>query len=237
MTVDSYSEHYSVNKFSVFKSYNNIFYLVYSTKNKSIIFHDLINNKKISDIKNAHSNNISYLLHFFDEINKKEYILSCSYEDNNLKLWDLNNLENLLCLININSQGGLRSASILKDTGQNYIITSNCQYLDEISDPLKVYDFKGNKVKEIEDSNETTFFIDSFYDNKSFINYIITGNIDCAKSYIFNQNKLYHKYFNTKKENHSVKIDNSEEIIKLIVASGDGYIRIWDFHSGILIKA
>ncbi len=122
LTVDSYSEHYSVNKFSVFKSYNNIFYLVYSTKNKSIIFHDLINNKKISEIKNAHSNDISYLLHFLHEINKKEYILSCLYKDNNLKLWDLNNLENLLCLININSQGGLKSACILKDNGQNYII-------------------------------------------------------------------------------------------------------------------
>ena len=239
LTVDSYSAHCSENKFSVFKSNNNIFYLVYSTKNKSIIFHDLINNKKISEIKNAHCKNISYLLHFFDEINKKEYILSCSYEDNNLKLQDLYNLENLLCLININSQGGLRSASILKDNGENFIITSNCQYLfEEISEPLKVYDFKGNKVKEIENSNETTFFIEIFYDNKSFINYIITANFGCARSYIFSQNKLYHKYDNnTKKENHSVKIDNSEEIIKLIVASGDGYIRIWDFHSGILIKA
>ena len=61
-------------------------------------------------------------------------------------------------------------------------------------------------MKEIEDSNETTFFIDIFYDNKSSINYIIIGNTDCAKSYIFNQNKLYHKYCSvTKKENHSLK--------------------------------
>jgi len=93
-------------------------------------------------------------------------------------------------------------------------------------------------VKEIENSNETTNFIDIFYDNKSFINYIITCNTGCAKSYIFSQNKLYHKYYNIKKEeNYSVKIDNSEEIIKLLVASGDGYIRIWDFHLRILIKA
>ena len=93
-------------------------------------------------------------------------------------------------------------------------------------------------MKEIENSNETTNFIDIFYDNKSFINYIITCNTGCAKSYIFSQNKLYHKYYNIKKEeNYSVKIDNSEEIIKLLVASGDGYIRIWDFHLRILIKA
>ena len=146
LTVDSYSEHYSENKFSVFKSFNNIFYLVYLTINKSIIFYDLFNDKKISEIKNSYSNNISYILHFLDEINKKEYIISCSYEDNNLKLWDLNNLENLLCLNNINKKGGLRAVSILKDNGQNYIITSNSQYFEQISEPLKVFDFKGNKV-------------------------------------------------------------------------------------------
>ena len=97
---------------------------------------------------------------------------------------------------------------------------------------------KGNKLKEINNSNESTFFIDTYYDYKSSTNYIITANVDCAKSYIFNQNKLYRKYYNiTKDENHSLKIDNSEEILKLIVACGDGYIRIWNFHSAVLLKS
>ena len=238
VTVDSYAEHFSEFKFIAFKSLNNIFYLVYSTKNRSIILYDIINNTKISEIKNAHSSDINYFLHFLDEVNKKEYIISCSFKDNNLKSWDLTNLECILNLNNINNQGGLRTVCVLKENKNNFIITSNSMYLNTISDPIKVFDFKGNKLKEIDNSNESTFFIDTYYDYKSSTNYIITANVDCAKSYIFNQNKLYRKYYNiTKDENHSLKIDNSEEILKLIVACGDGYIRIWNFHSAVLLKS
>ena len=31
-------------------------------------------------------------------------------------------------------------------------------------------------------------------------------------------------------------MDNSENIVKLVVSCGDRYIRIWDFHKGILLK-
>ena len=37
-------------------------------------------------------------------------------------------------------------------------------------------------------------------------------------------------------ENHYMKIVNNEKIVKLIVSCGDDYIRIWDFHLGILLK-
>ena len=63
-------------------------------------------------------------------------------------------------------------------------------------------------------------------------------NVTCFTSYNYNKNEIYHKYNNnsTNDENHSMKIDNSENIVKLIVSCGDGYIRIWDFHEGILLK-
>ena len=135
VTVDSYAEHFSEFKFIAFKSLNNIFYLVYSTKNRSIILYDIINNTKISEIKNAHSSDINYFLHFLDEVNKKEYIISCSFKDNNLKIWDLTNLECILNLNNINNQGGLRTVCVLKENKNNFIITSNSMYLNTISDP------------------------------------------------------------------------------------------------------
>ena len=95
-----------------------------------------------------------------------------------------------------------------------------------------------NKIKEIDNSKEKTFFIDIYYDNKESINYIITGNTTWATSYNYNKNEIYHKYNYDSEydEIHSMKIDNSEQIVKLIVASGDGYIRIWDFNLGILLK-
>ena len=38
------------------------------------------------------------------------------------------------------------------------------------------------------------YFIDIYYDNDLFKNYIITGNKGYIKSYDYNKNKLYHKY-------------------------------------------
>ena len=119
-----------------------------------------------------------------------------------------------------------------KYNNQNYIATCN----DE--DSIKVFDFKGNKIKEINDSKDSAFFIDIYYDNNLFKNYIITGNEGYAKSYEYNVNKLYHKYSENDniKGHMSIIINKKKEIIKLIESCCDGNIRIWNFHSGILLK-
>ena len=56
---DSYN-----NSFCTFKSINNIFHLIYSTKDKSIIFMDLINNQKLNEVKEAHNEEISSFRHY-----------------------------------------------------------------------------------------------------------------------------------------------------------------------------
>jgi WD40 repeat protein len=73
-------------------------------------------------------------------------------------------------------------------------------------------------------------------------NYILAGNNSFIKSYDFNENKIYHKYVDKTEgddgdnEDHDSIIILNEEIIKIIESSEDGNIRIWDFHSGILLK-
>ena len=107
---------------------------------------------------------------------------------------------------------------------------------------IKVFDFNGKKIKEINDSKDNTIFIDSYYDNKVSENFIITGNIGHAKSYDYTNNKIYHTYIDIKdkdKENRdhdSLIINDKEDIIKLIDSCEDGNIRIWDFHKGLLLK-
>ena len=76
--------------------------------------------------------------------------------------------------------------------------------------------------------------IDNYYDKKSSKYYIITGNKGYIKS---NENKLFYKYSDNDNYSHmSFLIYDKEEIIKLIDSSRDGNIRIWNFHSGILLK-
>ena len=239
LTIDSYAERFSDYKFIIFRSINNILSLVYATKNNSIILYDIINNQKIAEIKNANSSIITSFRHFLDKIKKIDYIISISSNDNSIKLWNIYNFECILNLNDIYKEGWLLSACFLNDNNQIYIITCNCNYSFSNSiNLIKIFDFKGNKIKEIKDSEDNAFFIDNYYDNKSSINYIITGNEGYVKSYNYNENKLFFKYNNNSinKEVHSIKIDDSENITKLIASCGDGYIRIWNFHSGQILN-
>ena len=237
LVIDSYAYNCIDNTYITFKLSNKIIYLIYSNKNNSIISYDITNNQKIKEIKNAHNNYIRNFRYYFDKINNENLILSISI-DNDIKLWNLKNWENFLNLKNINNEGNIYSACFLNSNNNNYILTSNSNK-NGICESIKVLDFKGNKIKEINDSNENTVFIDSYYDNKLYKTYIITGNEGYIKSYDYTENKLYHKYNdnNDNKEDHdSIIINDKEKIIKIIESCEDGNIRIWNFHSGDLLN-
>ena len=151
--------------------------------------------------------------------------------DGNIKLWNINILE---CLFNINKATFLYSACFLTDKDQTYIVTGNIF--------IKVYDLKGNIVKEISEPNERSYIIEFFYGQKLLKNFIITGNEDQVKSIDYDNSKLYRKYFsNIEDEEESIPhnslfIYDKNELIKLIESCLDGYIRIWNFHTGELLK-
>ena len=117
-------------------------------------------------------------------------------------------------------------------------MASNCQFCGT-SESIKIFDLKGNEIKIINDSNDNTIFIDSYYDKKKSKNYIITGNSGYIKSYDYINNKIYHIYKDKKDDDNShdsLIISDKEEIIKIIDSCEDGNIRIWNFHSGDLIN-
>ena len=226
--------------FTVFNSINNILYLIYSNENKSMICYDLNNQRKINEIKNIHDEFITNFRHYLDEINKRDLVMSLSRNDNNIKIWNINDFECILDIKNVNQNGYIYSACFLKDNSQNYIIASNRNMEGEPS-PIKIFNFKGQKIDEIKDSKDHTFFIDTFYDTIFNKNFIITGNFGYVKSFDYSKNELYHKYDDNKCDNNdrfhcSIIIKNNERKIKLIESSGDGFIRIWNFHSGLLLN-
>ena len=228
---DSYSDLYLVNTFIAFKSINNLFILIYVNNINSIISYDIINNIKINEIKTAHEAFITNLRYFFDINNKRDLFISISCDDNNIKLWNNYNYECLLDIKNINEKGNLYSACFLKDNNQNFIITSN----NGFSDLIKVFDFKGNKIKDINNSNEDMVFIDTYYEKKLLKNFIIACTRNYTLSFDFNKNEFYKAYWDNNSPRHFV-INNKEEIVELIESNIDGNIRIWNFHSGLLLK-
>ena len=235
ITKDAFSYFYLDNIFTVFNSFNDILTIVYATKDKSIVSFDLIRNVKINSIKGAHKELITNIRHTQDISNKRDLLLTISY-DSNIKLWDYNNLECLTDIVDIYKSGYLFSACFLKDRDIFYIITSN---YSENNDETKVYDLTGNFIKNFDELNSSTNFIDTYYDIKNDKNYIITGNIDCVKSYDFEENKLYHEYCENDFNDHCsviVNCKNYSKIVNLIESGGDGVIRIWNFHTGVLLK-
>lgn len=234
--IDSFTDCYLDNTFTVFKSVNNILNLIYTNKSNSIISYDLVNNKTLNEIKNAHNDLITSFRHFLDKNNNEDLIISLSSEDNCLKLWNINNLECLLNLQNVNKEGFLFSACMLNSLGSNYIITSNCMW-NSSPEAIKVFDLNGKKIKEIEDSIDAILFLDIYYDKKLHKNFIVSGSLNGVKSYVFDEGKLYHKYFDNYISYHcSIIVNDIEEIVKLIESSTDGHIRIWNFHSPELLN-
>ena len=184
---DSFSKFIKMNTFSIFNSIYDILYLVYSTENISLILYNMIDNKKIGEIKNSHNKYITNIRHYLDNYNKRDLIISISLEDNNLKLWNINNYDCLLNIENVNNNGRLFSACFLNDNDKIYIITSN---VDE--EPIKIFDLNGKIVKKI--NNYCVHFIDTYYDINNSKIYILTCNKDCIKSYDYINNKEYHIY-------------------------------------------
>ena len=231
---ESYSDHTLDNSFCVFKSLNNIFYLIYSNEHFSIISYDLNNNKIINTIFKAHEYYITNFRHFLDIINKRDLLLSISADDNNIKIWDIKNLELIFNIKEINKKGNLYSACIFNYKEELNIIATNSNFKAE---PIKIYDLKGKVIKTIKNNRDSIYFIDIYYnENKNKI-YILIGSQGYVASYDYIQDEFYHIYREkNNNECHDSIIIYEKDIIKLIESCKDGYIRIFNFDMGTMIK-
>ena len=227
---------YSVdNTFIIFKGINEITYLVYASEDVSIICYSLNNDQLISEISDAHEKEyITNLNHLYNKRINKDIIMSVSGDNNNIKIWDFYNWECILNLKNINQIGFLESACVLNIENDIFIISSNWNYEEAKNESIKVFDFKGNKIKEIINSKEKTYYVNTFYEYENSTLYITSGNFNFIKSYDYKKNKLYKKYFEKYKTGAHIStiIYHNKDITELIESCVDGFIRFWNFHTG-----
>ena len=221
------------NIFTIFKSINNLLLVIYIKENTSIISYDLINEKQITQIKNAHNKDITNIKHYSEKKNKRNLILSISNEEWDIKLWNANNWECLHHYTYNYSNSNISKticASFLNDNDNTYIISNN-----DISVALKVYDFNGKTIKTIIDKDKRLSFIDTYFDINLHELFILAGKKGYSQSYNYNKNIIYRQYSNNDQRNRkNVIVTENNNIIKLIDSSRSG-LRIWNFHSGLLI--
>jgi len=162
-----------------------------------------------------------------------------------IKLWDVNNLDNILTINGRNNTFYFNYSCFINLNNQIYIISNILNY-NSYNFAFRVHNLKGNIEKDININNSSYFkkiiFMICYYDDKLYKNYIIAyikdgeGNNNFILSVDFNENKEYIKYY-SKDDIYTVNIImHNDKELKMIESSGKENIRIWDFHSGNLIQ-
>ena len=217
---------YVIDALCFFISKNKEYVLAYIDNNyKSIIYHDINNDKEIKRINNAHENNNIYSIKYYD-YHLYDIILSSAY-NNSVKLWNYNESLNILTINNSN----LYSSSLLLDNKSFYIFIVGAS-----NDYIKVYNSTGDFYKNLGNNDEGRFYIetDEINDNK----YIISGGNKGVNIFNYPSFSNYYCF----KEGNDSSYHNYAKIIKInnafnIIDSGcSNIIRIWDFKNKNLIK-
>ena len=149
----------------VFKSVYDLILLVFIGKNYSIITYNLIDNKKIFEITKTNQT-LNEIKHFLDKNNKRDLVSSISMHDNNVKVWNFNNLE---CILNIDFRIGnffhnLNSICFLNNSNDIHLIFSSINMPQ--TQLIHIYNLRGNKIKELNNDKLQDYFVDTFYDDK-----------------------------------------------------------------------
>jgi len=246
LTKDSKIQYDLDNTFCAFKSINDLLYLIYVDKNNSIICYNILDNIKEIEIKKSHNKFISNFRHYLDSTNIRDLVMSISADDNNIKVWNINNFE---CITDIQKiyidDNLLYSACFLNDNNNIFVITNAYFSNRRLNNEIKVYDLNGLKVKSIHESQYSSYFIDVYYDKQLNQNFIISGNDIQVISYDFKNNKIYKQYYekidrfdydDNNQYHYSVYIYNKDNEVNLIESNCKCKIKIWDFHSAKLLS-
>ena len=236
LTDSSYIKFSIDNAFDAFTSLSGEILLIYATKFKSIECFDIIKQKYKKTILNAHNSMILIIRYYCPKHLNKEIILSSSNNpDYCVKIWDM---ENWSCIFNLNKiyeKGNMLSVCLHFDEYQkeSYIFTSND------SGFIKIWGMDGQFIKNINKTeNNETYFLDTYYDETELKYFLISGEMKCVKSFELNTHQLSRTYIdnNSFAEHLSAFVYKNMGVVELVECEFYGYIRIWNFHSGNLIK-
>ncbi len=219
--------------FCAFKSFNGEPLVVWGSTSLNIEFYDCNKDKIVKTIFQAHKQTIFSCRHYPDVRLRKDYIITSS-NDRSVKVWDITKDNYDLYISNVHNGYYIYSVSLLchihKET--NYIITS-CP-----NEKMKVWDFSGAYLRNFGQSNESTYFIDIFYNKIQKKYFVINANSNDVKSYHFETGDLYQKYKGTPQTWHmSAVVNDVNDIFALIESDGNGTIRIWNFDTAELLKS
>ena len=225
--------------FTVFKSLKNEYLLIYSYsenyKNYSLKCYDILKDKSMTKVQNAHSERIFTCSHFLDKYNMRDLLITSAF-DKKIKIWNITNNFQVIYEKKpdyyFKENTYLLSENILSDKNKIYLIVSAYEINSNGYDLLYYNTSKKIDWRHFENSRDNTNFLDIFYNNGN--PEIITANLGNVKIYNF-QNKNLIKLFhdNNNKLNYLSAIVKKDSFNNknIIVSAGDGLLRIWDYNN------
>ena len=154
--------------------------------------------------------------------------------DYSIKIWNVNNFLCQTWIKNAYMTKNIFSACMLLNeySSHSYLVTS-C-----VNDFMKLYDLTGKYKFSFGFKDANTFFVNSYFDIKNKKYYVINGNGMDVRSYNAKNGQLYNRYQGLPRSFHTgaVIYETKTEII-LVEIDGNGYIRMWNFHTAELLKA
>jgi len=192
----------------------------------NIIIYNILTNKIVNKINNAHKNKIHKIKHYYYSL-AKIHILLTSSSDKSIKLWNItsNTFTNILNIENC-FDGDNQSPFCLMFIKEDYFILGGSR-----KEKKKIWDKKGVLKSSIEKSNINygRFIETTYIDNKPYI--LLSGNYQSESyDYIDNNIKTYKSKKKTK-EHLIVNLFKKNNLIYLIVGDNGGNIIIFDFLS------
>ena len=218
-------------KFITFTSINDLLLLIYFTDDYSIISYDIVNEKKLNEIK-CSQKDVYELYHCLDRKNKRDLLMTQS-SYNYIKIWDIKNFNCILDLKKLELNCSYTSkACFMNFKNDIYII------IHKSNEPFKFYNLSGEIIKEIKFDGHINY-TDAYNDEKLSKIYIIISRIGDIISYDYEKGEIYHQYFNVQRgyiyNLYTVKNNESGEPTRLFGNYG-GYLNIWNFDTGELLK-
>ena len=221
------------NTFLAFESINQEPFLIYANKENRIIY--LKSNNK-PEILSEKENNIIEFRHYSDNKNKKDLILLICDKGQTLKFWSWDG-KKWSKPSKIPFDDKILSACFINKNENIYILISS-----EGNNPIKLFDLNSKQIKMYDNIKKKAFYIDVYYGNNDNEEeqgklYIIMGNEDFCRSYIFDDNlnlNLYKEYKNQNKVDSpisyfSVKYNNNNTTLIACCPEAQR-IKKFDFH-------
>lgn len=224
--------------FCAFTTFDGRSYVAWGCPTFTLEVFDLLQDRLAKSLT-GFNQHIYITRHFFDQSQKKDFLLATSYSKS-CKVWDCQDFSNVLTLQNCHSGSYLYSGLLVFDAlrPESPLVLTVAP-----NENIKVWDFAGALVNQINATADYTYYLNVWYDERNSTEknniYIINANSKDVKIYDYRTGKVYKTFYNTEQQSAwhmSALVEYIGQKPYLFESDGQGNLRVWDIETQSVFK-